>query len=51
MTKEEVLEKYPNLVNMSPLDLVIMRKQAMDLKDDEFRQAIDALIKPEKKES
>lgn len=46
MTKEEALDKYPNLESLAPLDLVVLRKQAIDTKDDEFKAAIDAMMKP-----
>jgi hypothetical protein len=45
MTKQEALEKYPNLEYMQTMDLVVMRADAISTGDADFKTAIDALLK------
>lgn len=48
MTKEEALEKYPNLEYMTEKDLVALLADADLYKDEEFKKAVQALLKSSK---
>lgn len=46
MTKQEAMEKYPNLEYMSKLELVVLQSDARKCKEDkEFVEAIMAILK------
>jgi hypothetical protein len=47
MTPQQAIEKYPNLENMDPLDLVALRHYAIGAGDKDFQEAIDTLLKDE----
>lgn len=44
-TEKDVYEKYPMLKNMSIIDLVMMRHEAIAVNDNAFKLALDILLK------
>ncbi len=51
MTKEQALEKYPNLESLSTMELILLQSEARKVNDKDFFNAILTLLSPNKEEN
>ncbi len=45
MTATDAYDKYPMLKNVGVLEMVVLRHEAIKVKDTDFQAAIDAIMK------